>query len=266
MRTQKKLISKGEIYFAPISAFEDQFDCHIDIKMAPATLQERFTHLSRHLQVSNASLTPIQAAVHAQLRSGFGKAFPYVSESELKARARKTMSERNGILSLSRTLASFRMWEKYGDNHRGICVGLSPVGLDRFIEDFARGNRKTFLFRRQSVSYRAALPTLNPFRDHDNESIRNSLMTKTPEWKFEEEERIVMAQDLPPEHAKTLETADRTLTLPKDVIEEVWLGKDAPHETQEQVQLILSKTKSTTALFKVIHIDCDGHIFYERLQ
>ena len=99
--------------------------------------------------------------------------------------SRNESSEHFGVLCLSKPRTDIRMWAHYGDENRGVAVGLDfdnevsgPGGVVRF----------------DKVQYEAHRPTLDPMLQAGEEFDKQMLkitMTKSLVWKAEEEYRMV---------------------------------------------------------------------------
>lgn len=96
----------------------------------------------------------------------------------------RIVNEEVGILSLSKTCLSAPMWAHYGTCGRGFCLGLdsnqSPISCGREVVSM-------------SVEYREVPPVVNP-RGMAREAVLVAFLgTKSRDWKYEQEVRVIRA-------------------------------------------------------------------------
>lgn len=92
----------------------------------------------------------------------------------------KRLSEQFGLLCMSTTWQSPVMWAHYGDKHRGVCLGFDVIdqGADKVIYEPSRLNKLL-----------GSKPSLE---NVSTEVIKKLFTTKSTEWAYEKEQRIIV--------------------------------------------------------------------------
>ena len=86
--------------------------------------------------------------------------------------------------------------------------------------------------------------------DDTLEMLSKSFVTKSSAWAYEQEERVFTTVDPKMEPFLPLSESDRKIRLLKGTIREVWLGLNAPEETEKEVKRILRNLNSEIVLRK----------------
>lgn len=174
-----RILSDNELYFSSPESFNDPFDC-------------------RPAYAPDGSPDEIKAF----LNKLFSRNMPHETNEKIKQEAERCYAEffsngkidttasnineniwrnikRFGVCSLSEDWKSILMWSHYADHHKGICF--------RFRAD----KHTPFFGTAQRVEYRDEMPVVNPIlRDH-RENVLQTLLTKSREWAYEKEWRIL---------------------------------------------------------------------------
>ena len=102
-----------------------------------------------------------------------------------------------GVLSLSESLTENLLWSHYAAGHRGIAIEFdASVGL---------------FVTAQQVLYDSTEPVINRIADDGNAVLEKSVLTKSVDWQYEREWRVI---------ARPTEAVATELTnLPEDVVE-----------------------------------------------
>jgi hypothetical protein len=134
--------------------------------------------------------------------------------------AQKRLSEKFGLICMSRTWQSPVMWAHYGDKHKGVCLGFDVVDTAP-IEVQYTSDRLTHLLGEN--------PTLS---DLDINAIQELMTTKYQDWSYEREWRFVVSF----KSEAVVKGADGKHFLPFDdrvlVLREVILGHRCPWTLQ----------------------------------
>ncbi len=164
-----RLIVHNELYFAHREDFNDPFDaqCHVVYGGSGSQKRARFQKLMRDNRVPfkqrdllwRQFLDP--AGSTALVQSSFDAA-----------------ADMFGIHSLTENPKSLLMWGHYAAEHRGICLQFYVPSDPAFLKTFP-------------VRYSDSLTTADWVTDSDAERwALNALLTKSTEWKYEEEWRM----------------------------------------------------------------------------
>ncbi len=159
------MLTDGTLKFTCPSEFNDPFDC------APAFELGSEFDLAERMK-SKWSLSPEE----------YAKTHKNISESLENGSYLNGLHNLVGVLSLSRTPVGILMWSHYADHHRGFVVELR-LSLDApselldpmlpFPVDYAE--------KRPSVPW------------GEKADSKQYLLTKSVEWKYEEEERVLVS-------------------------------------------------------------------------
>jgi len=112
-----------------------------------------------------------------------------------------------GVFSLTANLKSILSWSHYADSHRGFCVGFHTWNLKAFLEKCG------LLLDLRPVNYSGEYPFINGYRTSDEETTNKIVWTKSKDWGYEAEYRILY-----------LTGANKPLKIPNGVIEEWFSG------------------------------------------
>jgi hypothetical protein len=90
------------------------------------------------------------------------------------------VTSRAGVLCLSEVHDSILMWSHYADCHAGVCLVYDTTG--------------SFFAQAQPVRYQRTRPSVNPVVHTTDEMLHNAIFTKSEEWAYEKEWRILHYQ------------------------------------------------------------------------
>jgi hypothetical protein len=166
-----RILTHNEVYFAKCTDFNDPFDCrlHISVEADFATHKAQLRKL--HPGLSEAEL---YVRTHEDLHPTNIKR----REHEVNAHTRR-MNENIGIFSMSAKRDNLLMWSHYADCHRGICIEFKTTEGALFGCDLL------------DVYYDGNYPRLNVCDDVDFEFVKRCLRTKSADWDYEKEWRII---------------------------------------------------------------------------
>jgi hypothetical protein len=85
----------------------------------------------------------------------------------------------SGILSLSATCLNNLLWSHYADGHKGLCL------------KFTATNNTPFFGLAQPIQYRRNYPMVNMLKHSPEAQVRDFLLTKSVDWRYEQEWRIL---------------------------------------------------------------------------
>jgi len=169
----RDILVNHRLYYAAIPSLNDPFECRAQVSFdAPREVK-------------------IQVAID-RIR----KERPTISLAEARrlAPARCKEVERNGprnvealvfgemgVVSLAGTLNSVPMWSHYAGGHTGLCIEFYA----------AKESQLDFFASAFPVNYQSDLPVLNFYTDHPLDKVRKYLLTKTIDWSYEKEQRIL---------------------------------------------------------------------------
>jgi hypothetical protein len=173
------IIKNSKLYFAHPCEFNDPFDSRIVANMngkADKGLEEiyriiesdsNYAYLSKEDKIKLAK-NVVSALENPEFNKNAGMEFAEKVASSIS------------VCCFSSKRDALTMWSHYADSHKGIC--------------FQFMNGKDIFQRAFPVNYTKEYPKLNFFSSLLIDRIDGFLLTKSEEWKYEEEYRIVLAQ------------------------------------------------------------------------
>lgn len=212
----KDVISKGIVFLAPPTSFEDPKDCKLFKRYDLLTHNEIYSHYYKDSIKNNNNWTRQQ---HRKFARDWTKKSPMRNKENIKKMQEKHFLEfdkRFGVLSLTANPKNFDMWEKYADSHRGFCVGFDA----KLLFDLVGSGGE--------VIYYDLLPDILPSDSREIEYIKQTY-SKESKWSFEEEYRT---QKFFPSPAKI---DDRCIKLPKDCIKEIIFGESLSSDERGEI-------------------------------
>jgi hypothetical protein len=159
------ILEKCELWFAAPSTFNDPFDCSLSETNhhSSADVQAFFQHLITGKSPREVATLPKPTA--ALLK-------PIVEK------AKQTVMDKAGVLSLSRKVDDILMWSHYASNHAGLAlefdVRLDPHCFDGLV----------------NMNYVDTYAPTNYFAEQQSSMVR-VITTKSKHWAYEEEVRIM---------------------------------------------------------------------------
>ncbi|SHI86706.1 Protein of unknown function [Hymenobacter daecheongensis DSM 21074] len=132
-----------------------------------------------------------------------------------------------GVCCFSRNNSSILMWSHYANSHRGFCL--------EFISDIPDGIHPL------DVHYTSDFQTLN-FHLFADDSIANMIYTKSSQWAYEEELRLL--------GTNLKNNEQRKMSFNKSSLKSVYLGVNCELSTLDKIKEILSHKYKNTKLFQ----------------
>ena len=174
----KRIICGNELFFANPLTFNDPFDCRpvFAIKAANSSIKSYYAsvlkrqapHLNRVARRTEAKRVAVDKDRNLTNPKNL---------AEFRASYDKTITSRIGMLCLSELADDPLMWSHYSDAHRGVCLAFDW--------------RDPFFAKAQPVQYQVSRPTINPVFHSNDEMLEHALLTKSSQWNYEREWRIV---------------------------------------------------------------------------
>ena len=176
LRTKKdrehtlRILTHNEIYFAKYKMFNDPFDCQLHISFNANPTAHKNT-----LRQLNPGLSEAQIEIQTQeaLQVDIGK-----REQKFNNGIRRE-TEKLGIFCMSAKRDNLLMWSHYADYHEGICMEFKTTGGRLFGCDLL------------DVDYDKYYPSLSVYDNWDLDWVRKYLRTKSLDWGYEKEWRIL---------------------------------------------------------------------------
>ena len=123
----KKVLTDNILYMASPRDFEDIHDCNIPKKFPKKSeLYDFFLKKSKTEYPNRSRSEHRQYARYWRDKSPLGNP---IQLSQLIERFNNEFNNKFGVLSLTANYDNNAMWEKYADNHKGICFGFNAKSL-----------------------------------------------------------------------------------------------------------------------------------------
>jgi hypothetical protein len=162
------MLINGEMWVSSPKDFNDPFDCDINISTKDSTQTDIQTYYDKYLskmcekheieKIKNLNITIAE----------FEKLINFVSKKVL---------HKKGVACFLDNKDNLLMWSHYADSHRGVCMKFDILEA----EDFFSPAKK--------VIYKQAYPVYNYLSDKNK--VADLLFTKSEDWKYEGEVRVV---------------------------------------------------------------------------
>lgn len=139
------------------------------------------------------------------------------------------------IYSLAGNCQSILLWSHYAEAHTGICLGFST--------------HKTDFGEAMEVYYSKNLATVDLFdREHET-NLRAMALTKSDEWRYEQEFRLVSEEPTP---SGMLPVNDHLYVFDPACLAEVIMGCNISTEDEDFVRTMVALSSSTIRLQKAV--------------
>lgn len=229
------IILHRELWWSPAAQLNDDLDCNPQPRLAGSTIKNDLAkrRLLRQMYPDLPSRLIKQAASRR-------------SNADFEAAMANLVAEYRahiGVCSLSEDPAAPKLWTDYADEHRGICLRFDDVNVDP-----QSGLSATPHFGlAMPVTYQDRRPEIPIFAtDEGYEKLTAYLLTKTRQWKYEAEWRLVDFHG----------TGNRV--FPAACLSGVIFGKSISEEDRKVVTDWIGMGSTTVELLQADEID--GHI------
>lgn len=180
----ERTVLHNEIYFSPASSFNDPFDLRpaFSLQSTPDRQREDFLRMSRkfepHLTEDErvAEADRVMATSMSAVDIGGTTAVIQFIHSQF-------MSTNVGVFCVSTKPDDILMWSHYADSHRGICIEFDGM--------------LSLMAHAQKVQYSRDRVPINPYEDSQEAMMRKALLSKSEQWSYECEWRLIRYQGGP---------------------------------------------------------------------
>lgn len=228
---RQSFLTDGLLRFSQPSALNDPFECFPALPHSVA--EEGLVHVRKMLLDLPASELrgASRGEVRKQKRDYLKRAHQKLRDLPTAGQFRQEFLEKGlanidaklGILSLSRRWNSSLMWAHYTSSHTGFCVGV-----DRNHDYFQQPNKGSDGdFFCMPVQYSDKRPNIE-FRQLSPSDAYAFLLTKSSDWKYEEEERVIALLSLADKLIDVSPLPVALFRIPREAIVEVIVGLRAP--------------------------------------
>jgi len=244
-----RLLIRNELFFPSPDKFNDPFDSNIPFRYENFTHDEFISYWVAFLkedkpEMPEEEITQFVENLYKQSCTDVGKErIKKHQESTLK----ELRSKKVGVFSLSANYNNILSWGHYSDSHRGFCVGFNKEKLTSFCncdESLDLGK----------VEYVREYPAINPYKTTLEEKLTKLLWTKSIDWKYEEEYRIIWYDGV-----------KKTLQIENGIIEKVILGCQIDLSNIEKIKAVLKTRPDNISLLKAVTQENNFGLDFEKI-
>jgi|GEM_PF-1049649 len=216
----QEILTGGALYFPSAQSFDDVLDCRPPERF-PETEEEKYEAVKNTIEhlMSNPHFKGIQIDKSFDFKIDS----PLYDQEKFKAITNDVLGDflsKCGVLSMTPDCQNKRMWENYGDNYHGFCLGFKVTALQ---------NAMAPMF---PVIYVDELPPIDEFNEKNEIYMIKRFFLKLMEWSFEKEFRLIKL------FGKKVTAEERNIKFPPESLVEIILGKDMPQEHKEAIRFI----------------------------
>lgn len=180
-------IREGYLWFSDPLDFNDPYDCNMQTS-CDCSYEEVLSHLTQ-LNLKNEWR---QTEGYIIERANYLYNNPSDMMELLRDADLKTIA-RTGICCFSQRNDTLLMWSHYANKHKGVCMTFDMTKLT------------SIALTLYNVEYPKVYPSYNVIRDSENfKSLRFLIATKSQEWEYEDEVRIIRDDRTMPYRGKVL--------------------------------------------------------------
>ena len=214
----KKILTDGELYFPSIGKLNDPFEGSIPyiFDLKELTAENIFNWMYKLAKRSHPDWKEEDIYKYVCEEQKKGRLFDEKHIEKQNKETREEVEKLFGIFSLTTKRNNFLMWSHYADSHTGICIGFD---INK-VFDTVKG---TF----RNVLYQTNLP-IKRFNDKVEQFVTNLLFTKSKDWEYEDEYRIIK-----------INAANSTFKIPLEAIVDITLGCKFPIEDKKEIIAIV---------------------------
>ncbi len=211
----KKSLSKNYLWFSDPMGFNDPYDCNMET-LCDCTYGEVLDYFREMNKLNNYQLDDQFIIQRAKMLASNREEMDRLS----KEGDMKTVSQL-GVCCLSERDDSLLMWSHYADKYRGVCLTFdSLVDRDLFGE---------LLFK---VEYPETYPVHRFPADYGKfQDLRFLIATKSKDWEYENEVRIVREEKNPPYRGQ--------VQFNKKSLVRITFGHKCPTEKRNEINKLL---------------------------
>lgn len=189
----RDLIIHNQIYFSSVDKFNDPFENIVPIDYTNFDYKdwiERIIEINKskgiYNNLSNNSITAHAISDYLE-QVAKGRLQNLDEMNRLQYEYRKKYF---AIFSMSATKKNILLWFHYSNSHKGICISYSTPELIKFIRDKYSEDGYEILL--EKVDYYRVFPFFDR-REYDDprDFMIKSLVTKSSDWKYEKEYRLI---------------------------------------------------------------------------
>ena len=187
----KRTFLNNEVYLSVPDDFNDPFEARPQYSFKASTLAKE-----KYFKGVAQRNFPDKCADKKKLKQFIKNGFARTSKirDDLINGFTKELTTQAGIYSMTEDHKNLLMWSHYANSHKGICLKFRATSYTKFFGESLQ------------VNYQHEYPKINFIKHSSNEKLQLSLLTKSKEWAYEKEWRMLKPEEgrqihlFPPEH------------------------------------------------------------------
>ena len=230
----KKVLKKHELFLASPCQFDDPMDCNLEEQLPKGDKLFKFfveDCLKKNPEKGFEEI--VEYANYWCVHS------PMANEEKIKVLMQETKNLHDkifGVLSLTLRYDNDYMWENYGNNFQGYCMGFDTTMLIK-TELFGTGG---------TVRYDKELPLIDFINDDlETKLEKNIFHKKKNPYEKEEEYRLAKTWS----HGVSIQ--ERVMTIPIDCVAQIIIGKNAEENVKKEIYDIHRKMYPNVELIQL---------------
>ena len=179
-------ILKNYLWFSDPLTFNDPYDCNLSFNM-DFTAEDFRNYLIFKREYYESIGISDYSKVDIQKKVTEFETTPQKIKTFIDSENKKWIRDNYGVTCFSANYDNILMWSHYSDKHKGICIGFD------LIQDFE------FFKYAYNVKYPEVYPTVNLIKDRMDRKtslIQFQLATKSLDWQYENEVRLIRSKNL----------------------------------------------------------------------
>lgn len=174
----ERMVLNNELYFAAAKTFNDPFDLRpvFSLDAPKATQVKEFERLSKKYE-PGLNREQRRAQAKEVVKNSLGRKNIKATEEVIQTEHARVITEDVGVYCVSAKRDDILMWSHYSDYHKGICLEFD-------------GEAK-LMAHAQKVQYSQKRVPIKAYSDDKEASMTKALLTKSLQWAYEEEWRLI---------------------------------------------------------------------------
>ncbi len=248
----KSILYESKLYCTSPKNFNDPFDCKIYPNYQLGNNNDILNKFIEHTYVEFPNLS--RKDILKIAKDKFKTNIKIIKNPNLMSKRMEDIINKTfGIYSLSESNDNLLMWAHYAKDHRGFCVEFNVEMLFKVLQNHILINEFLML---KKVKYTSEYPIINPYvSEYKPEDFFDLLTTKSKDWKYENEWRIIYS-----------EHPNEFLKIPEEIITAIYFGVRCNKNDISETISLLSLKKHTPNFYKAkLKMNRFG-IEYERIK
>lgn len=232
----ERIITHNEVYFSPISSFNDPFDCKCSIITEYGSYNDKFKYLYEVHQKYHQGIDDLDG----RMKIAIALNTDLFNQTVIDVYNR--IIGKMGVLCLSATNNNILLWSHYAENHKGLCI------------QFKVKKDNDFIGKAEKVKYQSNYPTTDFFKwvELNFGGLEVMPLIKSQLWEYEKEYRIIKHHDSSEdiESIESLPPAHGIATFPEELLSGIIFGCKMEKSDKNKVRGWIKQRKTKPRLYQ----------------